>query len=258
MKVCSAEGCHRPVLGRGLCAPHYSYWHRAQRKYDITCGYCGKQTQVSRKGAKYCSRICGSRAGLKYATPARAAQQKRDALKFRQCEWCNALHTDARKFCSQDCRTQASEHHALGQRGPMRVAIENRDYPALLVEIKNRCQVDESGCWLWTGATVQSRKGGSYPTYKTGNSQWQVHRLALEAKLGAPLGSQTAHHTCARPQCVNPEHLQQATARDNVAEMLARTDYVRRIIALEAALSELHADHPLLLEAPLAGVLRAA
>ncbi len=48
------------------------------------------------------------------------------------------------------------------------------------------------------------------------------------------------------------------TVRDNVAEMLARNDYVRRIVALEKALAAERPGHPLLAEAPLAGILRSA
>lgn len=62
----------------------------------------------------------------------------------------------------------------------------------------------------------------------------------------------------ASPMCVNPNHLQQVTARENIAEMLARNDYVRRIAALERALAEADPQHPLLMDAPLGGVLRSA
>lgn len=60
MKTCTIEGCNRRVLARGFCAPHYSTWHRAQRKYTVTCPQCGKTTRVERAGNKYCSRRCSA------------------------------------------------------------------------------------------------------------------------------------------------------------------------------------------------------
>jgi heme oxygenase len=65
-------------------------------------------------------------------------------------------------------------------------------------------------------------------------------------KHGASLGSQAAHHACANTTCVNPDHLQPVTHRENIAEMMARKAYVARIRELEAALTEIQPSHPLL------------
>lgn len=58
--------------------------------------------------------------------------------------------------------------------------------------------------------------------------------------------------------CVNPDHLQQATHRENIGEMIARNDYVRRIVELESVVRQLDPTNPVLAPAPLAGVLRAS
>ncbi len=73
-----------------------------------------------------------------------------------------------------------------------------------------------------------------------------VHRLVLEAKLRKPLGSMRAHHMCGNSGCVNPDHLQPVTDRDNIAEMHQRHAYLARIRELEAALVRLEPNHPLL------------
>ena len=78
-----------------------------------------------------------------------------------------------------------------------------------------------------------------------------MHRLSLEAKYGAPLGSQAAHHVCANTRCVNPEHLQPVTHRDNTAEMMARRAYVDRIAELEEVIKELAPDHEVLNRVPI-------
>lgn len=62
--TCSHDGCERVVLGRGMCAPHYSYWHRAQKRYTITCVVCEKTVQVARANSKCCSRACASIMGV--------------------------------------------------------------------------------------------------------------------------------------------------------------------------------------------------
>lgn len=54
------------------------------------------------------------------------------------------------------------------------------------------------------------------------------------------------HHTCGDSRCVNPDHLQPVTHRDNTAEMLARHSYLARIAELEEALATIDPSHPLL------------
>ena len=75
--------------------------------------------------------------------------------------------------------------------------------------------------------------------------------MSLEAKHEAPLGSQAAHHICANTKCVNPEHLQPVTHRDNIAEMLARHSYLKRIAELEEAIKELAPNHEVLNRVPI-------
>lgn len=74
MKTCSVEGCARKILARGFCAPHYSTWHRQQRKYTIVCGHCGRTVQAQRPRAKYCSKTCGALAHTEHASAGQRAQ----------------------------------------------------------------------------------------------------------------------------------------------------------------------------------------
>ncbi|NQE89602.1 HNH endonuclease [Nocardia terpenica] len=70
-----------------------------------------------------------------------------------------------------------------------------------------------------------------------------VHRMVLEAKLGAPLGVLAAHHKCGNSGCVNPDHLQPVTHAENTAEMLARQSYLARIEELESVVRLLAPEH---------------
>lgn len=129
-------------------------------------------------------------------------------------------------------------------RSPLRKAVEEGAHAQVIEAIKLKTKRDaKSGCWIWLG-----RGNDGYPSVNIGKRTVAVHRLSLEAKLGMTLGDQPAHHICASSMCVNPDHLQPVTHRENAAEMLARTYMERRIIALEVALRALQPDHSLLAE----------
>ena len=114
-----------------------------------------------------------------------------------------------------------------------------------LEAVRRDCEVSASGCWVWQR---QTKRG--YPIVRFGRREHQLHRLVLEVKHRMPLGSQAAHHICANSTCVNPDHLQPVTHRENVADMLARQSYLDRIAELEEALAEVAPDHPVLRVVP--------
>lgn len=254
---CKVVGCEYDVLARGVCGSHYSSWHRKQLKYTVQC-HCGKTAQVQRKRIKHCSYQCGmdavnaAKAGmdvhewLRRPEELRGNRSKQPVIKFKQCRWCLQLHDGKDKWCSEQCRyeeiaAKASNKSKIERSRMFRKAFEQGDYQTFFAELRARCIVDMNGCWLW-----QRKLNNGYPVQNWGNKWFQVHRLSLEAKHGKPLGSQSAHHICAVAACVNPDHLQPVTHRDNVAEMLQRHSYLKRIDELEAALAQLAPTHPLL------------
>lgn len=170
----------------------------------------------------------------------------------RICEICNAQYSGiGKKYCSIRCVTVSQRkpygpqpRGAIGAkdlRSPLRRAVESGDHDEIIRITLERTVATESGCLEWQGQVK-----GNYPVVRVGTRESAVHRLVLEAKLKASLGSQAAHHICANSRCVNPQHLQPVTHRENVAEMLARTSYLSRIAELEDALREVCPDHPLL------------
>jgi hypothetical protein len=146
-------------------------------------------------------------------------------------------------MCSATCRSIAARRGAKHLWTPLRRALELGDCRATLDELRKRSDLNSNGCWVW-----RARLKDGYPVIKVAKKSLQAHRVSLEAKVGKPLGKQAAHHVCANPACVNPEHLQPVTARENVAEMLARTYMESRIADLESALALHDSDHPLLRE----------
>ena len=69
------------------------------------------------------------------------------------------------------------------------------------------------GCWLWLGAT---NRDGYGPTKPKGDKLRVAHRVIYEMLVGPiPDGLQLDHLCRVRP-CVNPEHLEPVTCRENL------------------------------------------
>jgi len=85
------------------------------------------------------------------------------------------------------------------------------DKPTWWPRFESRFTVDESGCWLWTWNV----KASGYATMSVNNKMEWVHRLSYEALVGPiPAGLQI-DHLCRVHNCVNPEHLEPVTSREN-------------------------------------------
>lgn len=70
-----------------------------------------------------------------------------------------------------------------------------------------RVRVDESGCWIWTGAKTSS----GYAEFERGGRKFRAHRWAAYRLAGDAHGDLDAHHLCGVRACVNPEHLELMT-----------------------------------------------
>jgi hypothetical protein len=71
--------------------------------------------------------------------------------------------------------------------------------------------VTESGCWLWIAAL--NDKG--YGQLSTGKKVEYAHRLSFEWFKGAIPYSMEIDHLCRVRCCVNPDHLEAVTRRQN-------------------------------------------
>ena len=228
---------------------------RESQRTEKACPVCDRTFLATAKQV-YCSSACGNvgRAGDIEAHRARkdaearameARRAKREARRAsRVCTHCGASIADAKpgaRTCSMECRE--ARLSVLRAKSPLRQAWESRDLDAWCAALHGLTSKTVGGCWEWQG-----RASRGYGTVKFDKRQVAVHRASLEMRLGRGLGSEAAHHMCANSMCVNPEHLQPISARENTAEMIQRNYFLARIAELEAEVARLDPSSPLLTE----------
>jgi hypothetical protein len=98
-------------------------------------------------------------------------------------------------------------------------------------------KTDPSGCWLWTA----SRKPCGYGQINLNGRPRPAHRVVYELLVGPiPAGLQL-DHLCRVRSCVNPEHLEPVTSRENTRRGRA----VEALRELAAQMTHCKSGHPL-------------
>jgi hypothetical protein len=81
-----------------------------------------------------------------------------------------------------------------------------------LEAIHEQIFLDKNGCWVWVGALTT--KG--YGTVSHEGRKWAAHRLVYTLIKGEiPAGLQL-DHLCRVRHCVNPDHLEPVTGKENI------------------------------------------
>lgn len=92
--------------------------------------------------------------------------------------------------------------------------------PATLpAHIRRNIELDPSGCWLWT----RSRSSDGYGWASLANRTHQAHRLVFTLLRGEPPAGTVLDHLCRVRHCVNPDHLEPVTNRENLARSMETT-----------------------------------
>lgn len=71
-------------------------------------------------------------------------------------------------------------------------------------------------CWVWIGA-----KRHGYGAFGVGRKSVPAHRMSLLLAGKSIPDGYDVDHLCRNPECVNPEHLEAVTHRENVQRGLA-------------------------------------
>lgn len=78
-------------------------------------------------------------------------------------------------------------------------------------------------CWNWTGAKTASRKERplapatqGYGVISVNNRPFYAHRLSMLMKQGYLTEGLVIDHLCNNSTCVNPDHIEEVTNRENV------------------------------------------
>lgn len=86
----------------------------------------------------------------------------------------------------------------------------------ILTKIMSRVSVDEHcECWIWQGPTSGSGRGGGYGRMCLDGQTVAVHRVMATLFMGYIPGKKQVDHKCRNRLCVNPDHLEIVTHKEN-------------------------------------------
>lgn len=107
-------------------------------------------------------------------------------------------------------RGYCSTHHARLQRHG---TISDPVYRTAAERFQAFIEVEGDGCWRWVGGISSTGYGKFWLDGKT----IPAHRVSYEMHVGVIPGGMEIDHLCRVRSCVNPEHLQPVTGRENIA-----------------------------------------
>lgn len=88
-----------------------------------------------------------------------------------------------------------------------------------LLKLVSNVEVNERGCWVWQGFCCPEW-GYGFTSYR--NRSMRTHLVMWKILRGDIPKGMVIRHNCDNPPCINPDHLQIGTVRDNVHDRLKR------------------------------------
>lgn len=92
---------------------------------------------------------------------------------------------------------------------PPKLSLEERFWQNVGID-------DSDRCWLWHG----SKNNAGYGSIGFRKKSIMAHRLSWRLHFGNIPAGQVVMHKCDNPGCVNPDHLQLGTYRDNARDAI--------------------------------------
>lgn len=78
------------------------------------------------------------------------------------------------------------------------------------------CKEDTNECWMWIGCV----NGSGYGSFKTSYKSNMAHRFSWELVNGKIPNGLEILHKCDNRLCVNPNHMDIGTSKDNMRDMI--------------------------------------
>lgn len=89
----------------------------------------------------------------------------------------------------------------------------------------NRVEVDDNGCWVWTGPLTPNGYGSTVRAWGRG---WLAHRLAYTVMVGPIPDEFQVDHLCRNRPCISPFHLEAVTQAENLRRQGAAVTHCPR------------------------------
>ena len=93
-----------------------------------------------------------------------------------------------------------------------------------LNRVKNNCNINTKGCWIWQGSTTNHGR----PQCSWERKNDLVYRHTYYAKHGRPIKKGLmACHSCDEKLCCNPDHIFEGTNRDNQLDFIKKNGEIK-------------------------------
>lgn len=234
MRVCSIDGCEKPLLAKGYCRFHYRQFHTVlcsvegcEKSHDAK-GYCtqhyakwkrfGDPNFIFVKKVNKCS-IEGCENKYKarglcnhhYKSFIRLGHPLASSIKYDSCSISNCERASI-------CKGLCHKHYYRFQNGLDLTAKTNVEM-TIDERIKENIEIDDlTGCWNWLAAKASH----GYGTISYNHKNHRTHRLSYIIFVGPITDNLSVLHKCDNVACCNPRHLFLGTQKDNIQDMILK------------------------------------
>lgn len=118
--------------------------------------------------------------------------------------WPSRDNNSTRKYCNRACRFAWHDRFCDPATSEGQESLRRR--------LVSKYTVAPNGCWLWDACKDEN----GYGLVSIRGKRWMAHRAVWLVERGAlPIGL-VPDHLCRTPACVNPDHLEWVTVRENL------------------------------------------